>query len=719
MFPDEREYPATDAMQWGLPTLHISTYGYGNPFEDRTIWVNSIFNLYSNDNEKEWSFQNVLGAVRGRGASSWHEGIAVDKRPLRLRFHTARSLLNSGHAATDWVLISNHFDYSLMRNYSAYHLGNQLNGLNWTPFATSIHLYMNGEYMGVYLLADERASTGAGRLELTVSDSPEYTDYLIQLRPNLLYQLIEDVDFIRVNSSEFGPRGRKNDAYERVDLDRDLLYTVHFPNRNMMSPLHVEYVRDYLTLIGLAARSRDFETMSSLVCVNSLVDSYLIHELYRDGDFGFGSTFLHIKGRGDNRRLYMGPIWDFDHTAAATGLSSYGSIVVRQQHYWFSNLLGISEFFEIASARWNTYMFDAINQTISHVDYTTYTYQNDFERNFERHQILGTPPLSFMDDDNPIVNILSYMEQVEFLTEFLNNRTDWLNNHFNHTQSAFEENRTIVLSINNVEEANLPQSILRILHNLGLDLMQHQDSAEHYLAIIKNGEVELEVLSVEESKHQWIEGSLSFSATSSSLIEIDGLEVTTNSSGLNVLIFDNATEMIVDSLNFCSTNGFAPTRNHFTPNSARLTLFLRLLNNENYISIITISNDTSRNFCNNSLDTFESIGLRRNLIEMQNRPYVAILAGSELIFEDVGNPIYYEDEQFYDAVETTLVIDGMLFQVLSQGNNETIRSSILIDSLEKSMNHHSMNIVVVDRSTGEVIDSVRFNLDYNKEFDRN
>lgn len=52
----------------------------------------------------------------------------------------------------DWVLIANYADKTLMRNYIAYRLSGVLEAY-YAPRCEFAELYLNGEYLGVYLLA--------------------------------------------------------------------------------------------------------------------------------------------------------------------------------------------------------------------------------------------------------------------------------------------------------------------------------------------------------------------------------------------------------------------------------------------------------------------------------------------------------------------------------------------------------------------------------------
>jgi len=333
-------------------------------------------------------------------------------------------MLDAGHISRNWLLVANQSDPSLLRNYAALHLGNQLDGMYWTPWARNIHLYVNAEYMGVYLLVDRR-DTGPGRLQLTSDADPAVSEYFLEMDWRLCERSgeIEDVTFVRVNSR---PEGIANtEAYNRRSHDRDFLWEFSYPGEDIMTPEHVEYVRDFMTRAGQAIRSQDFEAISQIIDVASFVDYYIVYELFLSIDFGMSSMLTQIKGQGDERRLHLGPIWDFDLSAGNRRMTRTTG-TVSSYHYWFYNLMQVPEFYDALVRRWNTVARNAIEETIIHVGELAVTYQDAFERNFQRHPILGTEIWGSTPPE--IVAIDSFIGNVEYLTNWLMTRAEYMDN---------------------------------------------------------------------------------------------------------------------------------------------------------------------------------------------------------------------------------------------------------------------------------------------------
>jgi len=402
-----------------FPTLHITSHY--DPFTvERNFWHNGTLSLEGN-NTQFACFQDADIRIRGRGRSSWRVG--MDKRPLRIRFEDARPLMNSHHSFRDWILVADYFDRSLLRNYAALYFGNLMMGqYSFVPRAYHVQLYVNDQYMGVYLLTDER-DVAQGRMELESNSNPVKSDFFLQL-----------------------------DGYPSEDIDENeiivngLLYEVRFPRTSRLTQGHIEYTRDYLATLSYAIRKQCFETIASMIDLDSFVDFYIIQELFRNPDAHISSVFMYIQGVDEDRRLFMGPIWDFD-LAAGNNITphpmrrGYENLHTMVYNYWFRNLMQIPEFFDAVVYRWNEVSNYEIPKMITHVAQVSLNYQHEFERNFERHQILGKYTWRTPDE---IIALDSFIKQVDFLVGWLNGRTNFLDDFFNGNIADFDPLWTLI-----------------------------------------------------------------------------------------------------------------------------------------------------------------------------------------------------------------------------------------------------------------------------------
>lgn len=92
---------------------------------------------------------SASGRIKGRGNATW----GYDKKPYKIKFDEKQGLL--GFAANkDWVLLAEYCDKSLMRTPYMCELA-VVAGLPYPVHYRHVELYMNGKYMGLYLLTDQ------------------------------------------------------------------------------------------------------------------------------------------------------------------------------------------------------------------------------------------------------------------------------------------------------------------------------------------------------------------------------------------------------------------------------------------------------------------------------------------------------------------------------------------------------------------------------------
>jgi hypothetical protein len=404
------KYPLMPDGVQDFPSLHLVSKR--DPFDiERELWHDGRLSV--RDTTQPYLFENVPVEIRGRGNSSWVRG--PEKRPLRLRFRQPRAMLDSGHKARDWVLVANHFDMSLVRNHAAFYLSGLLDGINWTPFSRFVHLYINDDYAGVYELNDER-DIGPGRLDLNYHINPALSEYLFEMDGSVTTWIeeqggVESVDFFAVGERAF---------------------RIRFPRRRHWKG-HIEYLRDFVLNADEIIHSLDYGAIASVIDIPSLVDFYLIQEFFKEIDVGYRSVFLQLRGWGSGRKIYFGPIWDFDRSAGNTIYwTEPRHIFAGRRCSWFSAMLEIPEMVALITERWNEIKSNEIEEMIRYITYLTFHYEKAFERNFERHgHIFGGEPVWFVMLPEATTSIDTFRGQADYLLDWFYGRVEWLDDYFN------------------------------------------------------------------------------------------------------------------------------------------------------------------------------------------------------------------------------------------------------------------------------------------------
>jgi len=279
-----------DLIFRGLPIIQINTENQA-PILDKINYVPMRFILTDHNNPNN----NISltaedfseGGIRGRGNASWRDTLAL-KKSYRIKFNKKQSLLGL-EKAKSWVLIAQFRDPTLLFNAIAFEYGNRFE----LPFNHSfnfVELYLNGQYMGNYLLTEQN-QVNPGRVDINKSKG-----WFVAIDTG--YDE-EDPKFITTNgmsivihSPEFEPANISNPAFNFVQKDInelcDSMFSPNFPENGY----------------------RD------MININTFVDFIMIQDITDNGDFQWLLNTYLYKDNGNEREelnlINMGPLWDFD-----------------------------------------------------------------------------------------------------------------------------------------------------------------------------------------------------------------------------------------------------------------------------------------------------------------------------------------------------------------------------------------------------------------------
>ena len=371
-----------------LPSIRIETEG-GKEITSKETYLTCTVSLSA---ESAFSFEGVTARIKGRGNSTF----GFDKKPYKIKFDEKISLLGEDKAK-EWTLIANHMDYSLMRNYLAYKVGEAL-GLPYTTSAEFVDVYVNGEYRGVYLLC-EQIEVGRGRVDIEDSLEVAETGYLLELDARAPGEGEEGVDYF-------------------YSLAGALPYAIKSPDTEdeKFTPERVAFIKSYVDAAYTALLGSDYAEVSRYLDVDTFVNGYILDELFKTTDVGFSSFYLYRDAGG---KLSRGPIWDYDLAAGnsvAAGAISPSGIYAGVANPWYARLLTFPEFRSAVGARLAE-MRGTVTETLAGAFDMADSYYDCLVRNFQKWDILGQYTMEYTSKE--VSEIETYEGQLAYLEDWL------------------------------------------------------------------------------------------------------------------------------------------------------------------------------------------------------------------------------------------------------------------------------------------------------------
>ena len=131
--------------QLDLPVISIDTLG--KSISTKKEYAPSIVTIWDKNGVLDTPETDIQFRLRGNST------LYVDKKSYKFKFDKKQNPLGVGDGpGKGWNLHANYYDTSLLRNMTAFRLGDMLDKMPYSPNCRSVELYVNGSYHGVYLL---------------------------------------------------------------------------------------------------------------------------------------------------------------------------------------------------------------------------------------------------------------------------------------------------------------------------------------------------------------------------------------------------------------------------------------------------------------------------------------------------------------------------------------------------------------------------------------
>ena len=383
--PNDKEYPYAN-----IPRIVIYTENK-QKIKDRETEIPAKLQIWG---KKEAESEIMDLTIRGRGNTSWN----MPKKSYKIEFVKKQSMLGMPKDK-DWALIANYADKSLMRNYIAYRLSAAL-GAYYAPRCEFAEFYLNGEYLGVYLVT-ETIKISKNRVNIPKDD----------------YSYIVEVD------------GRYNENEQVVFSDvitengTGKAFRIHDPKNatdNVLDTV-LNHIRNFEKILKTIQTGKD-NSIDKWIDVDESVKHYWVQELSRNTDARFYTSVFFTWVNGE--KIKMGPVWDFDLAFGNHGTEKNNAIedwFIRI--YWYKHLFLDSMYREYAKKTWNDnfHLFESVLDTIDEVSVKL---KNSIKNNFKRWNVLGVSEGCLHQSYD------SYEDAVGDLKDWLSKRIQWISSQY-------------------------------------------------------------------------------------------------------------------------------------------------------------------------------------------------------------------------------------------------------------------------------------------------
>ena len=366
----EEEVKVKFMVSSALPALFITTEtGHTRLLdEDKThtesAWMDAV------EADGSVSYSGSL-TIHGRGNSSFS---TFEKKPYNIKLDKAAGILGMDRDK-DWCLLANAWDYSYMNNKLALDMAAGA-GFQYVPDAEYADIYFNGNYYGIYLVA-EKAEVSANKINITDLEKKNE-------RANPGTDILTAETFVTGKQRGIRLENLPSDITGGYWIEADYRLAPDYTNRiiadsyfetdfgtafGIRSPKYADekeiaYISGLMNEVEQAVRSEDGlsetgKTWLDYIDLMSWVRWYMVAEIANDPDKGVTNTYYYKDTDSADPKLRMGPVWDYDNRFGGTEYHPSAESMTRfSPENWIGDLCKKPEFMEAVCREWASYFRD-------------------------------------------------------------------------------------------------------------------------------------------------------------------------------------------------------------------------------------------------------------------------------------------------------------------------------------------------------------------------
>ena len=380
---DDSEYPYAN-----LPRVVIETEDF-REIRDTETKIPARFQIYGkNKPESDVMFLTI----KGRGTSSFK---AMPKNSFKLEFDEKEAFFGMPKDK-EWAVIANFADRTMLRNFATCRLSEWL-GFDYSPKGQFVELYLNKNYMGIYLFS-ETIKAATNRVD--IKKTPH--SYLIE-------------------KTSYTQNGKNY-----VTTQNENLFRVRYPKNldESTEKILIDHLDSTEEILG--NESASLEQINSLISPKEFYLYYWMQEFAKNSDGAFHrSVFLNWT---QGEPIKFGPIWDLDMGYGSNfyekEISPYTGWLIKKSG-WFQDILKRKTHWAEASLYWkeNRNYFE---QFVDSLDLYANIIRKATLNEFKRWDVLNNT--EFWGYKEPYHN---YDEALDSLKSWTRQRIRWIDANLN------------------------------------------------------------------------------------------------------------------------------------------------------------------------------------------------------------------------------------------------------------------------------------------------
>ena len=345
-----------------------------------------------------------LTAISARG----NQTFSYEKKSYHISLEYSQDLFGMG-SSDSWILLSNVFDVSYVRNKTAYEMALQADMYGSTE-STYVDVYLNGAYNGMYLLC-EKIEVGANRLEL--NDLEADNEALLGGMETAYQYETEDGTRKGVESAVSpdditGGYLIEHDYAEKYTVEVSGFTTDSGEQFVINSPEYatqdeVDYIADLMQEIEDAIKAEDGvnpdtgKHFTEYIDLESWADKFLVEEISMNNAGGLTSSYFYKFDDSVSTLVYGGPVWDFD--------KAFGRVEGFTRN---TRSFGVMMYHENGSTKWFYYLW-------KHEEFVE-AVKKEYEEKFSEYLALAAEV--YIDEYIDLISESADMDIARFLTVY-------------------------------------------------------------------------------------------------------------------------------------------------------------------------------------------------------------------------------------------------------------------------------------------------------------